>query len=147
MNYLKTTPPNSAHCFDIIYSSGEIAAAFQQAHGTPGTIQEFPMRYPLSEMKFAWPNHGQQYPATGSPWASGCSDTSSLQKFPLVPASITGTTEGKPNAWNGQGTRSSDIGNGQTQSDFIFQDGSGNFCLIATETPLGTDGWLPCVWE
>lgn len=98
-------------------------------------------------MMYAWPNHGSQFPASGYPWV--CSDTSALIKYPLVPASITGKDDqGVAKPWDGSTARSSDVGGGQTQSDFVFLDEhSGAFCLIATETPLNMDGWLPCVWE
>ncbi|KAL8950842.1 MAG: hypothetical protein Q9222_003140 [Ikaeria aurantiellina] len=139
--------PTTAHCFGITYHTDELSAAAAQDAKLPlGSIQGFPMAYPLSNMVFAWPDHGHPFAGTGYPWAAGC-DTSSLQKFPLVPGSITGhNANGPAKPWDGSTSRSSDVGNGQEQSDFVFLDKTGKFCLIATETPLGQSGWLPCAW-
>ncbi|KAI4249339.1 MAG: hypothetical protein LQ352_005691 [Teloschistes flavicans] len=140
--------PKTAHCFGITYHADEIlASAKNDASLLASSLQGYPWHYPLSNMKFAWPNHGAKFPASGYPWS--CRDTSALIKYPLVPASITGSDgQGAAKPWDGSTARSSDVGDGHTQSDFVFLDErSGAFCLIATETPLDTDGWLPCVWE
>ena len=101
------------------------------------------MVYPLSEMIYPnWERNGAHFPAKGAPWAPGC-DTSKLQKYPLVPANLAGPD----GAWDGTKSRSSDVGNGHTQSDFVFVDAKGAFCMIATETPWGVGGWLPCWWQ
>ncbi|KAL8626752.1 hypothetical protein Q9189_007554 [Teloschistes chrysophthalmus] len=142
------TLPETAHCFGITYHADEILASAKKDTTLPASsLQGYPWRYPLSNMMYAWPNHGSQFPASGYPWV--CSDTSALIKYPLVPASITGKDDqGVAKPWDGSTARSSDVGGGQTQSDFVFLDEhSGAFCLIATETPLNMDGWLPCVWE
>lgn len=34
----------------------------------------------------------------------------------------------------------------ELQSDFLFMNAEGGFCMIATETPGGMPGWLPCKW-
>ncbi|KAL8677895.1 MAG: hypothetical protein Q9186_005706 [Xanthomendoza sp. 1 TL-2023] len=146
-SFLKKSIPSTAHCFGITYGSDEIqAAAVRDSSSQMATTHEFPMAYPLSKITYAWPNHGTTFAATGYPWAAGC-DTGSLKKYPLVPAGITGrTSDGKANPWDGTTTRSSNVGNGHEQSDFLFLDGNNDFCLIATEMPFGTDGWLPCKW-
>ena len=100
------------------------------------------MAYPLSSMRFAWPDHGHQFPPSGYPWADSCKDTRSLQKYPLVSASVTGG-----GAWEGHTSRSSSVGEGHQQSDSVFLDAKEEFYLVAMETPLGVDRWLPCVWE
>ena len=101
------------------------------------------MRYPLSNLHYpTWDNNGGPFPSSGAPFAAGC-DTSDMQKFPLVPANLNGAD----GAWDGTKSRSSAVDHGYTQSDFMFVDGEGNFCLIATETPYGVAGWLPCWWE
>ena len=41
--------------------------------------------------------------------------------------------------------RSSVVGS-EFQSDFVFMNAKGAFCMIAAETPSGMSGWLPCKW-
>ncbi len=101
------------------------------------------MKYPLANLKYT---NGVPFPASGGPWAQGCTDTSTLQKYPLVPRAITGTFRiGTAKPWDGSTTRSSVVGD-ELQSDFLFMNAEDGFCMIATETPGGTPGWLPCKW-
>ncbi len=101
------------------------------------------MKYPLANLKYT---NGVPFPASGGPWAQGCTDTSTLQKYPLVPRAITGTfLIGTAKPWDGYTTRSSVVGD-ELQSDFLFMNAEGGFCVTATETPGGTPGWLPCKW-
>ncbi|KAL8691195.1 MAG: hypothetical protein Q9218_003522 [Villophora microphyllina] len=140
-NLQPSTLPTIAHCFGITYHADEIlAAAKDDATLAPSSLQGFPYPYPLSDMKYAWPNHGSQFPDSGYPWV--CGSTHNLIKYPLVPASITGRDgKGTAKPWDGSTTRSSNVGGGHTQSDFVFLDEhSGAFCLIATETPMASQG-------
>ena len=102
------------------------------------------MRYPLTDLEYT---NGTPFPANGDPWTQGCKDTITLQEYPLVPEPITGAfPNGTAKPWDGSTTRRSSVARDQLQSKFVFMNAEGAFCMIATETPGGMPGWLPCEW-
>ncbi|KAL8728995.1 MAG: hypothetical protein Q9181_005150 [Wetmoreana brouardii] len=91
-----------------------------------------PYPYPLSEMKYAWPNHGHRFAASGYPWV--CGDTNNLIKYPLLPASITARKPGgSARPWDGSTTRCSPVSGEHEQ-----QQGAGASHLPSTVSHRGS---------